>query len=98
MECLNLKCVQFVSSDKSLATSLIDPNLEDGLILFPKNPKLQIGEEAFSYCHSLRKVIVCSASTKLGIGVFHNCQGLISVELPEGLQLIKPELFEGCES
>eukprot|EP00980_Cylindrotheca_fusiformis_P011611 scaffold2747_cov104-Cylindrotheca_fusiformis.AAC.1 len=46
----------------------------------------------------LRKVIVCSNSTKLGKGAFCECRGLVSVELPEGLQVIEEGLFYGCES
>eukprot|EP00980_Cylindrotheca_fusiformis_P006867 scaffold1436_cov112-Cylindrotheca_fusiformis.AAC.3 len=99
-ECYNLKCVQFVSGNESPdASSIItDNNLEDGTIVFPDGAKLQVERRAFGYCRSLRKVILCSVSTRLGFGAFTYCNGLISVELPEGLQVIEQCLFEGCES
>eukprot|EP00980_Cylindrotheca_fusiformis_P024394 scaffold11822_cov95-Cylindrotheca_fusiformis.AAC.1 len=59
---------------------------------------LEIEEEAFCRCKSLRKVIVCSITTRLGKGVFKDCSGLISVDLPEGLQVIEVESFSCCES
>eukprot|EP00980_Cylindrotheca_fusiformis_P013888 scaffold3601_cov90-Cylindrotheca_fusiformis.AAC.1 len=40
----------------------------------------------------------CSVSTKLGEGVFRFCRGLLSVELPEGLQVIEQDLFTECKS
>eukprot|EP00980_Cylindrotheca_fusiformis_P020516 scaffold7572_cov118-Cylindrotheca_fusiformis.AAC.5 len=96
--CYNLKHVQFVSDDSSPEESpSINGNLEDGLIVFPEWVILQIDSEAFSYCKSLRKVIVCSVSTTLGDGAFSNCNGLVSVELPEGLQVIETSLFWQCE-
>eukprot|EP00980_Cylindrotheca_fusiformis_P026737 scaffold17166_cov113-Cylindrotheca_fusiformis.AAC.2 len=96
--CLSLKSVQFISKG-ALEDSSINPHLEeDGLIVVPETAKLlQIDEEAFSNCLSLRKVIFCSASTKLGEGVFFGCYGLFSVELPEGLQVIERNLFCFCE-
>eukprot|EP00980_Cylindrotheca_fusiformis_P007494 scaffold1553_cov52-Cylindrotheca_fusiformis.AAC.2 len=59
---------------------------------------LEIEDEAFCRCESLRKVIVSSTSTRLGKGVFKYCIGLISVDLPEGLQVIEAYLFYGCQS
>eukprot|EP00980_Cylindrotheca_fusiformis_P002514 scaffold587_cov77-Cylindrotheca_fusiformis.AAC.4 len=91
-DCSNLKSIQFIS-DVSLSSN---DNVEDGTIVFPESVKLQIESLAFSECHSLRKVIVCSTSTQLGSSAFNKCMGLISVELPEGLQLIEQGLFGGC--
>eukprot|EP00980_Cylindrotheca_fusiformis_P018430 scaffold6067_cov85-Cylindrotheca_fusiformis.AAC.1 len=95
--CVELKLVQFVSG-RSLETLSSSLNLEDGTIVFPEGTELEIDEEAFSFCHSLRKVMFCSVSTKLGEGVFQLCRGLLSVELPEGLQVIEQDLFSDCES
>eukprot|EP00980_Cylindrotheca_fusiformis_P029423 scaffold23472_cov106-Cylindrotheca_fusiformis.AAC.2 len=98
--CCNLKCVQFVSSNAycSLEKSSVNPNLEDGLIVFPESMMLQIDHDAFACCDSLRNVIVSSVSTELACAVFRSCSGLISVELPEGLQVIEHHLFFGCGS
>eukprot|EP00980_Cylindrotheca_fusiformis_P020349 scaffold7354_cov93-Cylindrotheca_fusiformis.AAC.2 len=98
--CSELKCIQFISSsDGSLQTySLNNPIFQDGLAVFRERARLQISECAFACCNSLRKVVFCSVSTRLGKGVFYNCEGLISVELPEGLQVIESSLFADCES
>eukprot|EP00980_Cylindrotheca_fusiformis_P011617 scaffold2747_cov104-Cylindrotheca_fusiformis.AAC.7 len=96
--CSNLKFVKFVSTDASLETSSNYPSLEDGTIVFPGKAELKIERNAFGSCNSLRKVIVRSVSTKLGRGAFELCAGLISVELPEGLQVIEAELFVCCDS
>eukprot|EP00980_Cylindrotheca_fusiformis_P029424 scaffold23472_cov106-Cylindrotheca_fusiformis.AAC.3 len=98
----SLKCVQFVSDAYPVDASSINNNatyLEDGLILFPaRREKLQVGKFAFSYCYSLRRIIVRSVSTELGYSAFSHCSGLISVELPEGLQEIGDRLFDSCGS
>eukprot|EP00980_Cylindrotheca_fusiformis_P009027 scaffold1935_cov54-Cylindrotheca_fusiformis.AAC.1 len=97
-KCSSLKRIQFVSDDTRLETNSINPCLEDGTIMFPERPVLEIGEDAFFECICLRKVIVRSVSMRLGPGVFMDCSSLISVELPEGLQVIEEELFCYCES
>eukprot|EP00980_Cylindrotheca_fusiformis_P004779 scaffold1025_cov102-Cylindrotheca_fusiformis.AAC.6 len=97
-ECYNLKRVQFASGNDSLDASSVNPTLEEGTVVFPERKVLHIENSAFGKCRSLRKVIVCSISTKLGFGAFTYCKGLIFVELPEGLQEIESRLFLGCES
>eukprot|EP00980_Cylindrotheca_fusiformis_P011040 scaffold2535_cov126-Cylindrotheca_fusiformis.AAC.2 len=94
-ECSKLRLVQF----ESLSSSN-DDGSEDGTIVFPerRSETLQIGRSAFRRCISLRKVIVCSLDTKLGEGVFSYCKGLVSVEFPEGLQVIEPSMFWACLS
>eukprot|EP00980_Cylindrotheca_fusiformis_P012793 scaffold3136_cov102-Cylindrotheca_fusiformis.AAC.10 len=100
--CLQLEFVQFIISNASLETYPINPNLEVGTIDHQERPVLEIEEHAFSHCRSLRKVIFSSFSTQLGRGVFMCCSGLIycsglvSVELPEGLQVIEEDLFFCC--
>eukprot|EP00980_Cylindrotheca_fusiformis_P017698 scaffold5553_cov102-Cylindrotheca_fusiformis.AAC.3 len=95
--CTGLKCVQFVSRHASLETFSIDPNLQEGTIVFPERADLQIDAMAFSYCNSLRKVTVCSLSTTFGEGAFYGCHGLIAFELPEGLQVIEENFFCASE-
>eukprot|EP00980_Cylindrotheca_fusiformis_P008676 scaffold1858_cov101-Cylindrotheca_fusiformis.AAC.1 len=100
--CLKLKWIQFLSSSSDgKSYSPINPNLvvDDGLIVFPERSGiLQIDDGAFSHCNRLRKVIVCSVSTRLGEGAFFGCRGLICVDLPAGLQMIERRLFSYCES
>eukprot|EP00980_Cylindrotheca_fusiformis_P012784 scaffold3136_cov102-Cylindrotheca_fusiformis.AAC.1 len=96
--CYELELVQFVP-EGSRETYPTRPSLEaDGAVMFPEKAKLVIEDEAFCYCSSIRKVNVCSVSTRLGKGVFQYCSGLISVQLPEGLQVIEEKLFYGCQS
>eukprot|EP00980_Cylindrotheca_fusiformis_P025303 scaffold13471_cov105-Cylindrotheca_fusiformis.AAC.1 len=97
--CYKLKRIRFVSNDPHQHPLTNLSTLDDGTIVFPERVlPLQVDEDAFTECNSLRKVIVCSVSTKLIHGVFRCCSGLISVELPEGLQVIEPRLFFECES
>eukprot|EP00980_Cylindrotheca_fusiformis_P019827 scaffold6966_cov112-Cylindrotheca_fusiformis.AAC.5 len=95
--CKGLKRLKFVP-EGSPDTSSSNPNLEEGTIVFPETANLQIDYGAFMGCLGFRKVIICSASTKLGGGVFSNCRSLLSVELPDGLQVIEQELFGCCVS
>eukprot|EP00980_Cylindrotheca_fusiformis_P016085 scaffold4756_cov88-Cylindrotheca_fusiformis.AAC.1 len=69
--------------------------MEDELITFPEKVG-QIGDYAFYRCGGLQEVIVSSASTKLGIGAFQECDYLRFVQLPEGLQVIEESLFHYC--
>eukprot|EP00980_Cylindrotheca_fusiformis_P029839 scaffold23925_cov157-Cylindrotheca_fusiformis.AAC.2 len=96
VSCPQLKCVQFVSRSGSLETLTNNGNSEDGLIAFPET-KIKVDDFAFSFCGSLRKLVVCSVATKLSGTSFNFCPGLISVEFPEGLQVIERWLAS-CES
>eukprot|EP00980_Cylindrotheca_fusiformis_P008710 scaffold1867_cov122-Cylindrotheca_fusiformis.AAC.4 len=110
--CHQLKCFQFGDGDISRnaaapapSSSLEILSCSNGTIVFPET-LFQIDDFAFAGCDSLRKIIFCSSfvdgdgstTTRLGKGVFHNCQGLNSVKLPEGLQVIDELLFRGCRS
>eukprot|EP00980_Cylindrotheca_fusiformis_P015373 scaffold4314_cov116-Cylindrotheca_fusiformis.AAC.3 len=97
--CYELEFVQFLSNT-SLERDPIRPSLEAvGTTVFPDRAiPLEIQAGAFWGCQSLRKVIVSSTSTRLGKRVFKDCSGLISVDLPEGLQVIEERLFYGCKS
>eukprot|EP00980_Cylindrotheca_fusiformis_P012135 scaffold2933_cov85-Cylindrotheca_fusiformis.AAC.3 len=95
--CFELRIFQFVAkASLQEASSSNSDLLEDGTIVFPEKANLQIDEAALQFCGSLRKVIVCSNSTRIGKRVFSYCQALISVVLPEGLQVIQQELFAYC--
>eukprot|EP00980_Cylindrotheca_fusiformis_P011615 scaffold2747_cov104-Cylindrotheca_fusiformis.AAC.5 len=96
--CFNLKLVQFVSSDASLDTSSSNASLEDETTVFPERAGLQIEKGAFNCCNSLRKLTVHSVSTRLCEAAFTNCRGLLSAELPEGLEVVQPNLFSVCLS
>eukprot|EP00980_Cylindrotheca_fusiformis_P017036 scaffold5221_cov88-Cylindrotheca_fusiformis.AAC.3 len=99
--CFNLKLVEFVSNNHYAYSSLDQhpPSLRTNsrTSVFPERAgtKLEIEDFAFGFCH-LRKLVICSPSMKFGEGVFQMCRGLLSVELPEGLQVITPALFANC--
>eukprot|EP00980_Cylindrotheca_fusiformis_P022531 scaffold9413_cov70-Cylindrotheca_fusiformis.AAC.2 len=96
--CIKLKFIQFVS-DAPLQPSMSHPDLEEGTIVFPQTAKLQIDHDAFVWCHGLRKIVFHSVSTtRLGKAVFANCTRLLSVVLPEGLEVIETCFFWGCSS
>eukprot|EP00980_Cylindrotheca_fusiformis_P014314 scaffold3821_cov127-Cylindrotheca_fusiformis.AAC.4 len=100
--CTELKFFQFYSKDapplETLSGNNANSNLEEGTIVFPNKAKLQIEEDAFACCNSLRNVIVCSVSTSFGKSVFNACDSLFLVDLPDGLQSIYPCLFYCCRS
>eukprot|EP00980_Cylindrotheca_fusiformis_P005501 scaffold1170_cov122-Cylindrotheca_fusiformis.AAC.9 len=111
--CRRLKSVQFISrnvaSSSSSSSSVVevpssinnDNEGNDGTIVFPESVKVQIDDAAFSYCHSLRKIIFGSeagipTTKRIGKSAFCCNGGLISVELPNGLLVIESNLFWGC--
>ena len=51
---------------------------------------------SFSYCNSLKKVILPNNVTSLANGMFYNCKSLIDVNIPSSLEIINDELFDGC--
>ena len=50
---------------------------------------LEIGEEAFSYCDSLKRIVIPSTVTVIRDTAFMLCDKLEEVELCEGLQTIE---------
>lgn len=66
-------------------------------ITFPSSLK-EIGEEAFSYCNNIKKIIFKSESNleKIDRGAFSYCKMLCEFVFPPSLQIIGKEAFEGC--
>lgn len=61
-------------------------------------PVTEIGEEAFSECAGLYRVIIPEDVSVLGIRAFSGCKELVSVELPESLVCIWQYAFSNCKS
>ena len=56
---------------------------------------VSIGEYAFAECDNLTKVVL-SGGVEIGYSAFRDCKALISLSLPEGLEIIDDSAFEGC--
>ncbi len=65
-------------------------------IVLPKTIE-RVGNNAFSYCTSLKEVVFSSSVTELGESVFSSCTNLESVTLPSNLTVIKDSTFHGCK-
>jgi hypothetical protein len=59
-------------------------------------PVMAIGDEAFSQCASLTRIIMPDSVTSIGIGAFGGCTSLASVTLPSRLISIGGSAFSGC--
>ena len=71
---------------------LVVPDTIDGY------PVTAIGQDAFSYCKSLRTVTIPESVTSIGASAFQGCTALYSVNLPEGVTSLESSLFSGCTS
>lgn len=59
----------------------------------------ELGETAFGACDSLETIIIKDGNLKnIGKACFMLCKKLSYVQLPQGLEIIEPEAFDGCES
>ena len=56
----------------------------------------KIGDNAFAYCYSLRRLIFPSNVTSIGSCAFRGCGGLTSLEIPFGVTSIAYGAFMGC--
>ena len=57
-----------------------------------------IGEEAFSGCTNLKRVVCRQSLVSLSKGAFKNCKKLESIQFGGNLQKIDDYAFEGCSS
>lgn len=58
----------------------------------------RIGEQAFSNCINLKKVLIPAKIKVLSEGTFWGCSNLGSISLPQGLEEIERDSFNGCIS
>ena len=56
----------------------------------------KIGEYAFAYCKTLKKITLPSTLKKIGANAFYNNIGINKIELPEGMTGIGDYAFYGC--
>lgn len=58
---------------------------------------LAIGDEAFSECTNLQKIILPSSITQIGRSAFGGCKNLTSINIPEKVTSIGEYAFAECE-
>lgn len=56
----------------------------------------RIGQEAFSYCASLKSVLIPAGVTQIGYMAFRGCTALRRVTVPDSVREIGVSAFEGC--
>lgn len=62
-------------------------------------PNLQsIGNEAFRWCTSLKKVIIPECIQSLGISIFQRCIGITEIQLPQSLTSLPYAFLYACSS
>lgn len=70
-------------------------DVEDTVITLPSSVT-SIGNEAFSQCSSLHKLILPENLSSIGSYVFSNCKSLISLEMPDTLTFLGDHALNGC--
>ena len=58
----------------------------------------EIGEEAFSSCHSLTSITIPEGVTSIGVEAFRNCESLKSITIPVSIKSIGAEALDMSES
>ena len=58
----------------------------------------EIGNHAFDYCTSLKKIIIPEGVNEIGGWAFCRCKSLESIIIPEGVTKIGKMAFYGCKS
>lgn len=89
----NLSAVDYYDLELSELT------IPDTLTYGKKTYKVtQIGEDAFSYCYDLTRVVLGNNVEIIGANAFDGCLELAQVVFGKGLKEIQGHAFEGCES
>ena len=57
-----------------------------------------IGDEAFSFCESIKEIVIPSNVKVIGRCAFAGCKNLKSISIPDSVSEIRDEAFLGCKS
>lgn len=60
------------------------------------NSLKSIEEEAFSFCFSLKSIVIPDSVKRIGKNAFSGCYNLVSVSLSNSLRSIEEETFQNC--
>jgi hypothetical protein len=59
---------------------------------------VRIGDDAFSNCHAIRKLVISKNLTHLGTGAFFRCYGVNKVVIPGSLKRVGDHAFDECQA
>ena len=87
------------NSDGTLVISSCDKNAEGELVIpatINGRTVVEIADNAFAHCSTIRKVTLPSTVTRIGYQAFVNCSALEEISIPSGLKEIGPYAFYEC--
>lgn len=58
----------------------------------------EIGDQAFRYCHLIKRILLPEGLRKIGYQSFMNCTQIIEIRLPQSLRKLDEMAFYGCSS
>ena len=59
---------------------------------------MTIGYAAFSYCSSLKSIVISNSVTSIGEYAFYSCDSLKSIVIPNSVTSIGDDAFYSCDS
>ena len=90
----NVKYVQVPNTVTTIGDDAFNGSKIVGIDL-PTHVNL-IGEDAFAYCRSLKRVAMPTSVDTIRKECFHLCIKLTSIDIPDGLRTIPSDSFNGC--
>ena len=91
----------FTYTDNGASMTITDfPENVGGAVVIPSSingkPVANIGDSAFSACHSISSVTIPSSVTSIGFGAFYTCYALNTVTIPTSITSIGDLAFYEC--
>ena len=108
-DCINLKEIKINSNNlKYMSVDGVLFMRNGALLLYPlgreeteyiiPNFVTVIGDNAFTYCSSLKNIEIPSGVTSIRYSAFEGCSSLTNIEIPSSVISIGSSTFEGCSS
>ena len=73
--------------ENGVLTEVKDEDIVDGKFEIPEGVT-SIGDEAFSFCSSLKEITIPDSVEEIGMGVFYGCSSLKEITISEGVTSI----------